>query len=206
MVSRERVYQVAPPSLEGEFDLQGHLDALPPDAKNKGMFNNLAIDHAAQHQVGRAQLFDHAGVSEQVFRAFLDYPYEKYLRLMAAAAELSYPKLSVKEGIRRIGRGSYPMFMGTQIGRVLYAVAGSDINRALSAVQKGYRLSLSFGKVRHEPLGDKHAALHYRDMPAMLESCQLGVLEGGLEWFGVSGSVELQLHSLSEATFELWWE
>ena len=203
-MGQRRAYKARPPELTKPFEPAEHIAVLPAAAKTKGMYLNQAL-HYGQPAVEPSQVFERAGIEPKTFRAFLDYPYEYYIRLMVAAAQLGHPDLAVAEGIRRIGRGAYEGFLTTQIGKVIYAATRHDIHRALSQVHRGYKVSLNFGQVSHEHLGSGHAALHFRGMPAMLESCQLGVVEGGLSWFGVEGQVEIELRSLSDATLELWW-
>lgn len=203
---REKRYAVEPPAFDAPIDFDGTLALLPEAASVRGMYLQLALDYAERHAAG-ADVFARADLEPRSFKAFLNYPYENLLRLNRAAAELAHPELPLGEGLRRIGHEAFDTLVSAQVGRVIFAVLGRDFSRVVAVGAKGWKVSMSFGTVRHEALGENHSALHFSDMPAFLGTYQVGVVEGAMRWCGVqNGEVQVKVKSLSSATMEMWWD
>lgn len=194
-----------PPPFDRPIDLEEHVAALPPEASAKGLFLADPVRRAREADPNTS-LFARAGVPERRLLPFFDYPYAELMRLLVAAARTCWPSLPVGEGLRRLGRGAYEALVSRQIGRVLFATLGSDFGRVAAIGARGWKISVSFGEVRFEDLGPGHAAYHFRDFPAFLETYQVGVIEGAMRRCGVEGEVWTKASSLGDATLELWWE
>lgn len=194
-----------PPRFAKPVDLEAHLAALPADATAKGLYlrDPIALVEKVAPGVG---LFERAGVPEQRLMPFFDYPYAWLMRLLVAASEVAFPDVPRGEGLRRMGQRAYEALLGAQIGRVMFAVLGSDFGRVVGAGIKGWRLSVSFGEVELERRGEGHALYHFRGFPAFLETYQVGVVEGAMRVCGVEGEVLCKLDGLGDGVLELFWE
>jgi uncharacterized protein (TIGR02265 family) len=194
-----------PPRFSLPIDLEGHVAALPEGATVKGMFLRDLIALAEEKAPG-ADVFALAGVPKKRILPFFDYPYEWLLRLLVATSKIAFPDVPTGEGVRRLGHRAYEALVSEQLGRVLFAVLGNDFARVVGAGVKGWRLSVSFGKVDLESLGEGHALYRFRDFPAFLETYQVGVIEGAMHVAGVRGEVWCKLESMSDGVLELFWE
>lgn len=194
-----------PPPFAAPIDLDEHVRALPEGASAKGLFLRDPLKRVEKKQPG-LDLFERAGVPRRRLLPFFDYPYADLMRLLYAASEVLYPREPRGEGLRQLGRGAYEALLDQQVGKVLFAAFGSDFARVASVGARGWQVSVSFGEVRFERLGDGHAAYHFRELPAFLETYQVGVVEGAMRVCGVRGEVWTKLVSLGEGTLELFWE
>ncbi len=181
------------------------MRALPEGANAKGLFLRDPLKRVAVAEPG-LDLFAKAGVPRRRLLPFFDYPYAELMRLLFAASEVLYPREPRGEGLRQLGRGAYEALLDAQVGKVLFAAFGSDFARVASVGARGWKVSVSFGSVRFERLGEGHAAYHFRAFPAFLETYQVGVVEGAMRVCGVRGEVWTKLSGLGEGTLELFWD
>lgn len=160
---------------------------------------------AVRRRASEDDLFHRAGLEKRRYTAFLDYSYGDFIRLVAAGAPLAFPELPVAEAIRKLGQAAYPMTFETHVGRMLFGILGGDVTSVLRHGPKGYSLFASFGTVRAEVLGDRHMRYTYRDFPALLESYQVGVVEGAVMHCKATPRVLVEMHDLANADFDVRW-
>ncbi len=77
--------------------------------------------------------------------------------------------------------------------------------RVFLAGPRGYKLSINFGSVTAESAGPCRVIYRYREMPALLETYQVGVLEEALRHLGIDGSVLMDVFDLGNADVEVSW-
>jgi uncharacterized protein (TIGR02265 family) len=180
------------------------IAALPSGATCLGLYFSDVLGLAEKLRPG-TDLTGLAGVPKRRYLAFLQYPYADILRLIAAAAKAIHPKLTLGEGMRRVGHSAYDRLFRTQVGAVVFGALGRDPARVFLAGPRGYRLSINFGSVTAESAGSCRVIYRYREMPALLETYQVGVLEGALRHLGVDGSVLIDLFDLANADLQVSW-
>jgi uncharacterized protein (TIGR02265 family) len=91
------------------------------------------------------------------------YPVREYLAAAWAAGELLAPGLGGVEAFwDSLGRRSVTGFLASAVGRAIFAVAGRDPRRLLTAAPVGYRAAASYGERSVEWLGEKRARLVVR--------------------------------------------
>lgn len=192
------------PAFFAPFDLDEHLQATPPGATCRGLF---FADLLQRVKVGapHVDLQALAGLEERRYLAFLEYPYADFLRMLVAAAKALHPQRPTGEGLRRVGQGAYDALLGSHAGRVVFGALGLDAEQVLSYGPRGYRLSLNFGEVRAERVGDRHFRYVYRDFPAVLETYQVGVVEGALRHCGAKARVLVSMEALGDAVMDITW-
>ncbi|MFK7986784.1 MAG: DUF2378 family protein [Sandaracinaceae bacterium] len=194
-----------PPSYSNDVDLDAHLSALPHDGTCKGLFLRDAIRcaKAAQPEV---DLFREAGMNERRILPFFDYPYGDLLRLLVAAARIAWPRLPPGEGLRRLGRSAFLAMADQQIGRVMFHAFIRDFGRLLDVGSRAWGVAVSFGEVQYQRLGDGHGTYRFEGLAGFIDSYQLGVVEGAMQWCGATGEVWVRRDSVSKGTLEFWWE
>lgn len=192
-----------PPRFDAPFVLQAHIDALPPRASCKGLFfselhKRLASVREAAPGAGRKYL------------AFTDYPYADFIRLAVFAAGTLFPREPTGLALRRLGHSVYDELLATHLGRILFGVLGRDIERVLLTGPTAYRHMLNFGEVTVERKEERWIVARYRQMPALLETYQVGIVEGALEHLGAEprirvASASVDKGALGEMDLEVRW-
>ena len=109
--------------LDGPLDIEAISAAIPPDYTVKGMFfsrfveslgtdwKNVMTKLKAPPRLGR-------------YLPFQNYPQGDYTHLCAAAAAKRFPRVSLREGVRRLAREDLAVFADSMIGKVVLALAG----------------------------------------------------------------------------------
>jgi uncharacterized protein (TIGR02265 family) len=112
---------------------------------------------------------------------FFSYPVAEYLRIAWAAADRLEPKLGSVDAVwKELGRRTISGFLASTIGRTVFAMAGKDPRKVISAAPAGYRTAVSYGERKVEWLGERHARLAVRRdfMPPVFHAA---VIQAGLE-------------------------
>lgn len=185
--------------------LEEHVRALPDGATCKGLFFHDIIEHLRTGAPNHA-LLARDGLALKRYVHFFDYSYADYMRVLHGTASAVFPAVPVGEGLRRLGRSSYIALLNSQVGKVVFGVLGADLRRVLEMGARGYQISLNFGKVEAEVLGADRLCYHFRDLPAFLETYQVGVIEGAMEVCGYEGQVRILMKNLGNASLDVrWW-
>ncbi|HEX7664383.1 MAG TPA: DUF2378 family protein, partial [Polyangiaceae bacterium] len=140
------------------------------------------------------------------FLPFLSYPYAEMLTIMSAGSRLVHPRVPPGEALRRMGCRAYTRLAETKVGQLVFGAIGNDVQRILMAGPRGYQLSSNFGTLTAEVAGDKRVLYHFRNMPCLLETYQVGIIEGGLEAIKAHATVKVDNVDLANADMEITWE
>ncbi len=202
---RESAFGARPPRFDYGIDVDAHVATLPFDAKCRGMFLLDPIERARAARPN-VDIFELAGIKKRRVIAFFDYPYEDLMRVLVASATTLWPRESVGEGLRRLGRFAYDTLLGARVGKVLFAALGNDFARVAAMGARGWEVSVNFGKVEYIEVGEKHVAYRFTGFPAFLETYQVGIIEGAMLATGVQGEVLIKLESLGNGVLELFWD
>jgi len=134
---------------------------------------------------------------------FKDYPQSDYSVLSVAAARHRFPRLSDREGLRRLARADLAVFGESTIGRVMLSMVG-DTHRALTDLPKVYaKVAPGPWGFETETLGERALRLAMANHPG--EWCyQIGQCEGIAAHYGdrLSATVTEKGRSV---TFEFHW-
>ena len=176
-LSAERSFEA--PRTKFELDPNELERLVGREAQTKGMFINRALAQVD----GRAEEFDiiaAAGLDEDYYVPFKDYPWIDFIRICIAVADVIYPERR-PAGLRHIGRTFYAEFAESVAGRVTFGLLMRNADRVMSLGAKAWNMSGSPGKVVSESMGDQHYRYHYTDFPAQItESLAVGIIEGAL--------------------------
>lgn len=134
------------------------------------------------------------------------YPMREYLDAAFAAAELLGPGLGGADAFwEALGRRSVTGFLGSALGRAIFAVAGRDPRRLLSAAPAGYRAAASYGERSVEWLGERRARLVMR-RDFMPPAFHRGVILAALEPSDARRpSVDARATGLLDAEYDISW-
>jgi uncharacterized protein (TIGR02265 family) len=189
-----------PPDLSAPLDLAERLRDMPPGAAAKGMFFQPMID-AARAVAGRAP-------GRERYLSFKDYPMDEFMTVMAGCAELAFPRVPPRDGIRRLALNAYLKFEESTIGRVVTSVAGRNFHAALRLVPRMYSITTTPGHGRAEmgAIEERRAEVQLRGFWDFPDAWHVGVFEGGMRVFGKTGDVRVRVHSRCDVDLELRWK
>jgi uncharacterized protein (TIGR02265 family) len=192
-----------PPRVDERVDLEAHLSLLPPNAACKGLYFQDPIERA--RRIAAVDVAAVAGVPARRYVPFRDYPYADFLRVLHVAAPVVHRKVSMGEGLRRLGMGAYDALLGSHVGRVILGAFASHFESILLHGQRGYEVSINFGQVTVEWVASRHVRYHFAHMPAFLETFQVGVVEGAMAACKVRGEVLVKVEDLANAALDIQW-
>jgi uncharacterized protein (TIGR02265 family) len=112
---------------------------------------------------------------------FFAYPVSGYLRVAFAAVDRLEHQLGGVDAVwDHLGRRTVTGFLDSVVGKTMFALAGRDPRRVLSAGPSGYRAAVSYGQRRMEWLGPMQGVMRFeRDfMPPVFHR---GVILAALE-------------------------
>ncbi len=144
-----------------------------------------------------------AGLKKKRYFAFRDYSLVDSLRLAVAVAAHVYPRLPSGEGLRRLGQGAVDVVMRSQIGRAVFGLLPQDLEPILLRGPKAYKLLLGVGDVTVEKVSESLYRFHARNLPAFLETYQVGVIEGVLRHCGAQGRVLVAMADIANGVMEV---
>ena len=192
------------PRFDRPMEVEEHIRLLPHGAACKGLFFNDPIARLRRVDA-RHPILDSSEIAGRRYVPFFDYPYSDFMRLLAATARAVYPAAPLGEGLRRLGSAGYQALLESQVGKVLFGVFGSSFEQVARVGARGWAVSVSFGKVELEEVGERHVRYHFRDLPAFLESYQVGVVEGAMSACGVEGELRVHLRDPGNGSFDVRW-
>jgi uncharacterized protein (TIGR02265 family) len=187
-------------------DLERRVGAATDADTSRGMNFNalfaLVRDHLGD---AAARACDPEGKGARV--DFVSYPVASYLRIAWAAADWLEPALGSVDAVwTELGHRTISSFLGSTIGRTVFALAGRDPRKIVGAGPTGYRAAVSYGDRTVEWLGERHARLVFRRdfMPAAFHA---GVIRGAIVPTDArSPTVEGREVAFLESEFHVSWE
>jgi len=138
---------------------------------------------------------------------FFAYPVAEYLRVAWDAADRLEPKLGGVDAVwGELGRRTVAGFLSSVLGRTIFAIAGKDARRMVSAGPAGYRSAVSYGHRIVEWRGERQARMTFkRDfmVPAFHRAVMLTALEAS---DARNPRVEARATGLLDSEYDLSWE
>lgn len=183
------------PDFNARLVPQTWLAKVPVNATVKGMYMDNLATGARKYKVPCADRYV----------AFKDYPLQGFMDLTVRCAQMRYPHVPLREGIRRIGWEAFPTLMGTITGRVIFATAGRDIQAVLKLAPVGYRHSISPGSVDLLYAGPRQVLLGFRNIFNFVDCFQVGVVEGAAHIYDKSAQVTIDSKSDSDMDLLVRW-
>lgn len=167
------------PRTQFELDLEdisARIDGVPT---TKGMFFNRTLALVAG-QADERDIICAAGLDEERFIPFRDYPWVHFLRLNCAVSDVIYDGHR-SAGLRHIGRTLYTVFADSLPGRLTFGLLRNNADRVIGLGTKAWNMSGTPGEVLGESIGDRHYRYHFVGFPAeVTETLGVGVIEGAL--------------------------
>ncbi|MGZ3417118.1 MAG: DUF2378 family protein [Polyangiales bacterium] len=175
------------PDWSAPLDVDAYLARTPATETIKGMFVAPVIKAAAAkgHKLTLAR---------DRYLPFQDYPLREHMANLAEAARLIYPQRSIREGLRRLGRGALGVMLDSTVGRVVWAAA-TDPVRAIDAIVKTYSIVHAGCVVTVVDRTPGAVIVHCERVFTFLDCHHVGVFESALEGIKVEGQVKVKLQT-----------
>ena len=185
------------PPWDQPLDPDAVVQSIPSSETVKGMFLQPMLAVAREKNLPLP-------VERQRYVAFQDYPLREHAQLLVLTAKALYPDLSLRQGLRRIGRQAQSAFIESTIGRVLWASV-DDVASALEATVKGYAIAHPTCDVAIVKTTPRSARLRMHRIWWFLDSHHVGCLEGAMKSLGSIGTVKVDMSSPSAGEMECSW-
>jgi uncharacterized protein (TIGR02265 family) len=169
-------------ALHGSYDVEAEVRTVPSGYEIKGMFfDRLMVVLGPDFDEVQGKLSKPPDRGRYV--AFRDYPGGDFVRLVAAAGRKAYPRVGLREAIRRLALDDFKVFSASMVGKVTLAVV-SDARSILRKVPFIYR-SLAPGKwdISAEELSEQIVRLEFRPFIGRWEYA-VGQFESAVLHFG----------------------
>jgi len=186
----------ADPPWSAPLDTEAAIEAIPAEATLSGVFLAAVADGASKDGPlpGARTSYTH----------FRPYPLREHARLLVAAAPVLWPRESMREGLRRLGRRTPQALVGSLIGRVVLGSVEGPLE-VLRAVARSYPMHLKPGSAEVVELGPGRAVVRLREVHHFVDSHHCGSLEGALRYAEVDGRVRVHAYSRADADFLCEW-
>ncbi len=185
------------PPWSAPLDVAACLAAIPDGATVKGLFLLPMVAEAQKLGVVLTGARDR-------YLPFSDYPLREHASLLVEAARVLFPAASMREGLRKLGRGAQSAFCETTLGRVVWSTA-EHLDGALDALAKGYALTSWPSRVEVVERAAGFARVRLDEVHYFLDSHHVGIFEGVMRACGVKGSVRVRLDSPVSGEILLTW-
>jgi uncharacterized protein (TIGR02265 family) len=193
---------VAPP-WDAPLDTDSYIRAIPEAALIKGMYPGAIAAEGKRRGVKLPHAADK-------YLPFYEYPLRDHMSLVCEAASAFFPELGKRQALRKLGRAAVNAFTQTTFGKAVLGglTQPQTVARALSTLVRAYGTSLSRPTPHVEVAanGDGACYLRLRDAWLLLDSHQVGIIEGYCRVCGVRAEVRVAVESPSSADFHVSWE
>jgi uncharacterized protein (TIGR02265 family) len=169
-------------ALHGSYDVEAEVRTVPQGYEIKGMFfDRLMVVLGSDFGEVQGKLAKPPERGRYI--AFRDYPGGDFVRLVAAAGRKAYPRVGLREAIRRLAVDDFKVFSASMIGKVTLAVV-SDARSILRKVPFIYR-SFAPGKwnISAEELNEHIVRVEFRPFIGRWEYA-VGQFESAILHFG----------------------
>lgn len=188
-------------ALSGDLDAEAIARRIPKTNVVKGMF---FARHVSELGAEFAKVTPQLDAPPRFGRyvPFSDYPQSDYMRVSTAVALKVYPRLGLREAMRRLGRDDFSVFGESTIGKVILAVVGDA--RAALLKTPGIYMKMAPGDwtVTGEELNETTVRIEFFPAYGAWEY-QLGQLEGVVLKYGVSPTTTVMETSGPRVRFDV---
>jgi uncharacterized protein (TIGR02265 family) len=185
------------PPWASALDEASALRSIPQDATITGMF----LESAA----GLARERGHAVRSARPrYVPFQPYPLKEHCQILLEVARAVYPSATIREALRKLGRGAPHVLLRSTLGRVVLGSVEGPI-ATLEAMARSYALHMRPANLVVEPAGANAAIVRMSEIHNFLDSHNVGVFEGVMRHAKVEGTIRIRAYSRTSADFICEW-
>jgi uncharacterized protein (TIGR02265 family) len=185
------------PPWTAPLDAETELRALPQAAQVRGLLIAPMLANAKKRGTTPAG-------SRERYLSFNLYPLREHARLLVDTCQATFPELSLRQGLRKLGRGASDAFGASTLGKVTLGAA-QGVHDIVTAFAKGYELNLQPGRACVVESGPRRLIVSLDDVHYFLDSHHVGAFEGVLKRAGIRGRVLIAPRGRAAADLLLEW-
>jgi uncharacterized protein (TIGR02265 family) len=185
------------PPWTAPLDAESEIRAVPQVAQVRGLLIAPMLADAKKRGAPTA-------VPRERYLSFTLYPLREHVRLLVDSCQAAFPELSLRQGLRKLGRGASDAFGATTLGKVTLGAA-EGVHDIVTAFAKGYELNLQPGRACVLESGPRRVVVSLDDVHYFLDSHHVGAFEGVLKRAGVRGRVSIARRGRAAADLLLEW-
>jgi uncharacterized protein (TIGR02265 family) len=185
------------PAWNAPVDVDRELECIPPTAMIRGMFIMPVAQEAKRIRAATTSLRDR-------YVPFQFYPLREHARLLVDTCTAAFPKLPLRQSLRKLGRGAPTAFLASRLGRVVMQPE-QGLMEAVNGLAKGYELSLNPGRATVTETAGRSVDVTLEDIHYFIDSHHVGAFEGAMKFAGVQGRVRVHRISAAQAVLRLTW-
>lgn len=142
--------------------------------------------------------------ARQRYTPFSAYPLREHCELLLETSRKVFPELSLRESLRKLGRGAPQVLLQSVVGRVVFGSVDGPLE-VLRAMATSYMVHMQPGKVEVLPIDATTAVVQASEIHNFLDSHNIGVFEGALRHAGVKGDVRIHAYDRATADMRCTW-
>lgn len=135
---------------------------------------------------------------------FQFYPLREHAQLMVEASALIFPQMSLRQGLRRLGRGAPQAFVSSTLGRVVLQSA-QGVTEVVTALAKGYELNMKPGRAYVDQPRPRVLDVTMEQIYFFVDSHHVGAFEGALQFAGTRGKVRVHRVDAHTTVLRIEW-
>lgn len=184
------------PPWDHPLDAERSLLLIPESATISGMFYLALLEGSKRRGVNLA-------FKEGRYLPFRFYSLRGFAELLVPASSLFHPGVSLREGLRRIGKAGPAALLKSTLGKVTLGAA-SGVSEVVAAFIKTYPINVKPSSCSIEQEEENSIRIRL-SVPHFLDCHHVGAFEGALEHAGVKGRVLIAKRGETSADLLLQW-
>lgn len=131
------------------------------------------------------------------YSALRNYPSTELLEVLVESAQVVFPALPLRQGLRQIGQRVFPRLLEIPAATFLFSVAGRDARKILGLVGRAYGL-LSRGVSANYREQDGAVIVELRNIALFPDCYHYGIFEGALQHYATNAEMLVRRHNLRD--------
>ena len=186
------------PPWTAPLEIRTVLQTIPAAATISGMFIAALAGEAKRLGV-------HLPSARERYVPYSFYPLIEHAQVLVETCERIHPTLSIRQALRKLGRGAPTALVSSTLGKVVLASA-EGVHEVVDAMAKAYPLNARPSRVEVLERSPGRAVVRLEEVHYFVDSHHVGAFEGALRYAGVDGRVLMASRGPASADFLLEWD
>lgn len=184
------------PAWNAPLDAAKEIERIPSSAQIRGMFIQAVLQEAMRAGANLAK--------RERYVPFQLYPLREHAQILVEACAVVFPQQSLRQGLRRLGRGAPNAFVASTLGRVVLQSA-QGVSDVVHALAKAYELNMQPGRAYVDQPRPNVLDVTLKKVYYFLDSHHVGAFEGALRFAGARGTVRVHKVDATTTILRIEW-